>query len=53
MKKATDYGVGDKSYKSRMKFCNDDENEEQEREKEKKKLESWLLQFWDIKMELK
>ena len=30
MKNATDYGGGDKSYKSRLNFCNDDENEEQE-----------------------
>jgi hypothetical protein len=52
MKNAT-YYVGDyKSYKSRTKFCNDDDNEEQEWEKGKK-VESWLRQFWDIKMEMK
>ena len=37
MKNTTEYVGGDKSYKSRTKFCNDDDdNEEQEWEKEKK-----------------
>jgi len=36
MKNAKDYGGGDKSYKWRIKFCNDDENVEQEWQKEKK-----------------
>jgi len=45
MKNATDYGGGDKSYKSRMTFCNDDENEEQEKEKKIRKLITTVLRY--------
>jgi hypothetical protein len=49
MKNATDYVGGDKSYKSRTTFCNDDDDdtEEQEWEKGKKyrKLTTTVLRY--------